>query len=192
MAAAAVETFAEKGFHASTTRDIAQAAGMSHAALYVHYPSKEELLYSISKRGHEAILGIVRSTLDGDGSPTDRMGVFVREFVVHHAREHTRARIINYEMGALRAEHREEIASIRRDIEHRIEEAIEDGCHAGEFDAIDPKMMTRAIISLGIDVSRWYVDGGRWGADTIADQYSAAALRMLGSSFGATRITPGL
>ncbi|MGW3416419.1 helix-turn-helix domain-containing protein, partial [Streptomyces sp. NPDC000888] len=40
---AAVEAFAERGYHATTTRDIAGRAGMSPAALYIHYKTKEEL-----------------------------------------------------------------------------------------------------------------------------------------------------
>ena len=48
---AATAAFAEKGFHGTTTRDIATAAGMSSAALYVHHKSKEELLYLISRTG---------------------------------------------------------------------------------------------------------------------------------------------
>lgn len=35
--------FAEKGFHATTTRELAQAAGVSEALLYKHFPSKESL-----------------------------------------------------------------------------------------------------------------------------------------------------
>jgi AcrR family transcriptional regulator len=48
---AAVNAFAEKGFHGTTTRDIADAIGRSPAAIYVHHRSKEELLYLISKEG---------------------------------------------------------------------------------------------------------------------------------------------
>ena len=51
LLAAAVTAFAERGYHATTTRDIAAAAGMSPAALYVHHASKEELLYEIARRG---------------------------------------------------------------------------------------------------------------------------------------------
>src|SRR5882724_840780 len=36
--------FADKGFHGTTTRDLAKAAGVSEALLYKHFPSKE-LLY---------------------------------------------------------------------------------------------------------------------------------------------------
>src|SRR5690349_19524093 len=72
----AVDAFAERGFQATTTRDIASRAGMSPAALYVHYPSKERLLFEISLYGHRAALeilttaalGIAASTGEGSGA----------------------------------------------------------------------------------------------------------------------------
>jgi AcrR family transcriptional regulator len=39
---AAIECFAERGYRATTTRDIAKRAQMSPAALYVHFRSKNE------------------------------------------------------------------------------------------------------------------------------------------------------
>ena len=44
MLGAAVEAFAELGFHVTTTREIAAKVGLSPAAVYVHCRSKEELL----------------------------------------------------------------------------------------------------------------------------------------------------
>src|SRR5437879_5540392 len=35
--------FAEKGFHGTTTRELAQAAGVSEALLFKHFPNKEAL-----------------------------------------------------------------------------------------------------------------------------------------------------
>ena len=69
---AAVIAFAEKGFHATTTRDIASAAGMSPAALYVHHKSKEELLYLISKDGHEHVLRLIREAIASSTRPSTR------------------------------------------------------------------------------------------------------------------------
>ncbi|TLD68449.1 TetR/AcrR family transcriptional regulator [Phragmitibacter flavus] len=40
---AALEVFAEKGFHGATTRALAEAAGVSEALLFRHFPSKEDL-----------------------------------------------------------------------------------------------------------------------------------------------------
>ena len=43
---AAVAAFGAKGFHATSTRDIARAASLSPAAVYVHHQSKDCLLYT--------------------------------------------------------------------------------------------------------------------------------------------------
>ncbi len=45
--AAAVQLFAEYGYHAATMRDIAQMAGIQAASIYYHYPSKQTLLIEI-------------------------------------------------------------------------------------------------------------------------------------------------
>ncbi|WP_240437605.1 helix-turn-helix domain-containing protein [Sciscionella marina] len=54
---AATSAFAKRGFHGTTTPDIAETAGMNPAALYVHHKSKEELVYLISRSGHETPCG---------------------------------------------------------------------------------------------------------------------------------------
>src|SRR5262249_13387165 len=37
------KVFAEKGFHGTTTRELAEAAGVSEALLFKHFPNKESL-----------------------------------------------------------------------------------------------------------------------------------------------------
>ncbi|MGA7699839.1 MAG: helix-turn-helix domain-containing protein, partial [Thermoguttaceae bacterium] len=39
--------FVEKGFHGTTTRELAEAAGVSEALLFKHFPSKEALYAAI-------------------------------------------------------------------------------------------------------------------------------------------------
>ncbi|BCK72258.1 hypothetical protein Srufu_062110 [Streptomyces libani subsp. rufus] len=69
LVSAAVEAFAERGYHATTTRDIAGRAGMSPAALYIHYKTKEELLYRISGIGHEKALRIMGAAAEAGAVP---------------------------------------------------------------------------------------------------------------------------
>ena len=73
LAAAAIDAFAARGFHGTTTRDISTAAGMSPAALYVHYPSKEQLLYEISRSGHLDALAALRAV--PDMQPAERLRI---------------------------------------------------------------------------------------------------------------------
>lgn len=178
---AAVAAFAEKGFHGTTTRDIAAAAGMSSAALYVHHKSKEELLYLISRSGHEATLRMIRKAIAASDDPVTALRTVVHDFAVDHARGHTTARIVNYELGGLTPGHFAEIREIRHTIEQEVRELVERGVTAGVFDTPDPRMTSAALLSLGIDIARWYRDGGRWSPEDIGDYYATMALRIVGA-----------
>ena len=103
LARAAVDAFAARGFHGTTTRDISTAAGMSPAALYVHHRSKEELLFELSLVGHERVLELVRASVAVSDDPVEQLATFVEDFVRDHAVAHTGARVINYELAALSA-----------------------------------------------------------------------------------------
>ncbi|MBB3036477.1 TetR/AcrR family transcriptional regulator [Hoyosella altamirensis] len=178
--AAAVEAFADKGFHGTTTRDIATRAGMSPAALYIHHKSKEDLLYLISRAGHHATLRLVKNALSASENPVDQLTAVISAFTEHHARNHTTARIVNYELAALSPEHLNEIAGIRREIERHVREIVSAGVTTGDFHTGDPRMTTLALLSLGLDVARWYRDEGQWSPQAIAGHYRDLALRMLG------------
>jgi AcrR family transcriptional regulator len=178
---AAARAFAEKGFHGTTTRDIATAAGMSPAALYVHHRSKEELLYLISRTGHESTLRLVREAAASSDDPVEALSRVVREFAVHHARENVRARVVNYELAALSPEHLAEIRGIRRAISREIRDLVERGTASGAFDTPDPRAAATALLSLGIDIARWYREEGDWTPEDVAERYVRIALRIVGA-----------
>jgi AcrR family transcriptional regulator len=176
---AAVQAFAEKGFHGTTTRDIAAAAGMSPAVLYVHHKSKEELLYLITRNGHEVTLRLVRNAIASSDDPTVALRRVVHDFAFDHAENHTFARIVNYELSALTPEHFLEIVEIRRSIEKELRELVERGVASGDFDTPDPHMASVALLSLGIDLGRWYHEGLRWTPKQIADSFAEIAVRIV-------------
>ena len=177
---AAVTAFAEKGFHGTTTRDIAAAASMSPAALYVHHKSKEELLYLISKDGHDEVIRLISEAVAATDNPVDALRKVVHDFSAHHARGHVRSRVVNYELAALAPDHLAEIRGIRHEIEDEIRRLVTRGVEAGVFDARDPRIAAAALLSLGIDLARWYRDGGRWTPDEIGEEYAAMAMRIVG------------
>jgi AcrR family transcriptional regulator len=180
LARAAVDAFAVKGFHGTTTRDISTAAGMSPAALYVHHRSKEGLLYELARLGHERVLEMVRLSVARSEDPVDQLGTLVEDFVRDHALAHTGARVINYELAALSEEHLAEIVAIRHDIDVVVRGVVDRGVATGVFDTPDAHMTAHAILSLGVDVARWFRDEGRWTPDQVAVHYRVLALRMVG------------
>ena len=182
LARAALEAFAQRGFHGTTTRDISTAAGMSPAALYVHHRSKEELLFELAHVGHLRVLELVRASVAQSDDPVTQLGDLVEDFVRDHAVVHTGARVINYELAALSEAHRAAILAVRHEIDLVVREVVDRGVAAGAFTTPDPRMTTLALLSLGIDVARWYRDEGRWTPDEVAAHYRLLALRMVGAA----------
>ena len=176
---AAVEAFAERGYHATTTRDIAGRAGMSPAALYIHYKTKEELLHRISRIGHDRALAVLEAAAGSDGSAAERLADAVRSFVRWHAERHTTARVVQYELDALADEHRTEIIELRRQSDAVVRRIISEGVAAGEFDVPDVPGTTLAVLSLCIDVARWFNAQGSRTPDEVGALYADLVLRMV-------------
>ena len=175
---AAVEAFAEKGFTATTTRDIASRAGMSPAAVYVHHDTKESLLFTVSVEGHQSALEVIRTATAVEGSHVERLRRMVREFSAWHAENSRVGRIVQYEFDALTPEHRAEIAGYRRRIEKVMQDVLAAGVADGSFEVVDVRGTARAILSLSIDLVRWFSPRGTHAADEIAQLHADLAVRM--------------
>jgi AcrR family transcriptional regulator len=180
LLAAAVEAFGERGYHATTTREIAERAGMSPAGMYIHFQSKQDILYQVSRRGHAAVLKVVEDALAADAPPEEQVRRFVEAFTAWHAFNHRSARVQQYELHALAREHFDDIRSLRSRFGHMLKQELRRGVQSGTFTIEDLDTTSLAILSLGIDVARWYRDGIDPEPDALGQQYADLVLMMLG------------
>lgn len=176
----AVLCFARTGFHATTTRDITAAVGLSPGALYVHFPSKEAVLFEIARTGHQRSLDALRAEPD-TGDSRAHLHRLVVALVTWHARHHTVARVCQYELAALEPEHLAVVRELRQEFTGVLRAAVQRGVADGLFDVPDVNRAVRAVLSLGIDLVRWYRLDGADPPETIGEAYADLALRMLGS-----------
>ena len=178
LIAAAVEAFAEKGFTATTTRDIASRAGMSPAAVYVHHDTKEGLLFTVSLDGHRTSLEVITAAATSSTDPVERMRSMVYDFSLWHADNSRVGRIVQYEFQALTPEHRAEIATYRRGIEKTMQDALADGVDKGVLEVADIPGTALALLSLGVDLVRWFVPGGSRTGHELATLHANLAVKM--------------
>jgi AcrR family transcriptional regulator len=77
---AAAALFSQKGYAATSTREIAEILGIRKASLYYHVENKEDLLYAICKSSLEQIRGDVASALDrvDPADPRALIGTLIR------------------------------------------------------------------------------------------------------------------
>ena len=181
MFLAAIEAFAERGFHATSTRDIAARAGMSPAALYIHFGSKEDVLFRIATSALDLTREVVTAAASGLVKPADRLYSEVRALTAWHAVQGASARVVLYQLDALTPEHLAEVAGKKRAVDRVVRGTIADGVANGDFDVPDIAMATVAVMSLCLDTARWYRSGQRRTAGEIADLNAQAALRIVGA-----------
>lgn len=65
---AAVKLFIRKGFHQTTTREIARAAGFSIGTLYEYIESKEDILYLVCDAIHTTVESQLRQAIQEGGT----------------------------------------------------------------------------------------------------------------------------
>jgi len=176
----AVRCFAANGFHATTTRDIAEGVGLSPAALYVHFPSKELVLFEIIRVGHERVLEHLQdpSVIPPTGA-ADRLRAIVSVYTAWHARHHVAARVCQLELTGLTTEHYDEIVAVRRRTNAFFRDAVARGVADGSFAQVDVNRVTRAMLSLSIDLVRWYRLDGPDSPERLGEFYADLALKLV-------------
>lgn len=178
--AAAIALFRVRGYHGTSTRDIAARAGITAGSLYNHYESKQSLLFDVLQASHRGALAALHAALTPGLQPEQALRAAVESHVRFHA-EHQGAIAIAYQdMEFLTAEHRAEIVRLRREYESIVVDLIERGAQADQFAVGDPRLAAVAILSMGIRVAAWFRADGRLSAEQVATTYGQYALRIVG------------
>ncbi len=85
IADAAVQLFIRNGFHKTTTRQIARAAGISIGSLYEYFTCKEDILYLVCEQIHaEMERGVAQAMAHASGGKEALAEVIREYFLVCH------------------------------------------------------------------------------------------------------------
>ena len=180
LLASALQEFAAKGFHASTTRAIGEGAGMSPAGVYVHYASKADLLFALAQTGHRDCLRAIEEALaDAAENPEDRVRRLVEAFALWHAKHQPLARVSQYELSALSAKQLKQIVVLRQQFDEHLRREFRDGVETGTFEIENINGTATAVLSLCIDLARWYEPRSSHKPSDIARLYGELVLRTL-------------
>ncbi|WP_067541977.1 TetR/AcrR family transcriptional regulator [Nocardia crassostreae] len=165
---AAMELFAEKGFHATSVAEIGDRAGIQRGALYYHIGSKEELLFRI-RRGYTQIMrDAAAAVADGADEPITKLRTMIRDHVrliIEHQYEVT---IALRDAGALTGEREADLQELREAIQSCWQRVFDEGHRAGLLGTND-HVVTNSVVAMLNMVSRWYRPDGERTPGEIAD-----------------------
>ncbi|MBI2764902.1 MAG: TetR/AcrR family transcriptional regulator [Chloroflexi bacterium] len=174
----AEEMIHDKGFMAVSLRDLANAVGVRAASLYYHFPSKEDILFAITKRHMDGLLTATREAL-GAVTPEDvacRLETLLRTAVTYHVEHRYPAGVMVNEARNLKPEHHVVVRRLTKEYEAIFLELVRAGTRSGPLPATDHVMSAFAILGAITRLPIWYRPEGRLSPDQIADSYVALFL----------------
>lgn len=177
--AVATRLFYEKGYHASTMREVAAGVGIQAGSLYNHYAGKAELLSRIARDVMEDLLAGGQRALASHADPHEQLRELIRSHVVYHAEHRFRAKVADDQLHALEPGERAEVIAIRDAYERLWRDVIEAGRSAHGWAVPDTPVVTFAITTMCTAVDVWYREGGRLSPDDIAEIYGDFVLGAL-------------
>ncbi len=170
--AAAVQLFAELGYHAAPLRDIAQIAGIQAASIYYHYANKQALLVEIMETHMQRLNENLRHILQVESDPQQRLYAAVANHIRLHTSYKAEFFIIDTEIRALEGENRNYILSLRGQYESMLQELLRDGMERDVFRQSDVKIASFALIAMCTEVANWFHADGRLTVRQVIDIYS--------------------
>lgn len=176
---AASKLFRERGYAATSVRDIAQALDMQGGSLYAHVASKEDVLWAIVSRAADRFNAEVGPTATTTAPPAVRLRQMIRGHVEVVTSAQRDAAVFLHEWRFLSLNRREQMAQRRDAYEALFRQVIGEGIAAGAFRVADPRITATAILSALNGIASWYRPGGGLSASEIADQYADLFLRAL-------------
>src|SRR6185295_15604574 len=141
----ASDLFRERGYAATSIRDIARALDMQGASLYAHVASKEDVLWSIVTRAAERFDAAVSPiTADRTRTATERLTEMIRAHVDVITADLGNAASFLHEWRFLSDARRADVNARRDRYEARFRTVVEEGIRAGEFNGTaDPVLAAR-------------------------------------------------
>jgi TetR/AcrR family transcriptional regulator, cholesterol catabolism regulator len=180
---AASALFRERGYAATSVRDIAQALNLQGGSLYAHMASKEDILWSIVSRAADkfnSAVGPVAARTEA--SPADRLANMIRAHVGVVTSIQKDAAVFLHEWRFLSPARREEMQGRRDTYEALFRDVIKEGIDKNEFRDVDIRTTAMAILSALNGIPTWYRPNGPLSADQIADKHADLFLHALESS----------
>lgn len=149
LLSAAIQLFTERGYTATSVREIVERAGVTKPALYYHFASKEDLylaiLNDLARHTDEVI---ARNRVTG-GPVRERLERFLVGMFEAFEEKKAEVRLINAVFwGPARGAPPFDFATFHNKLLVVLREIVAEGIAAGELRAADPADMTMALMGV--------------------------------------------
>jgi len=169
---AAAQIFSQKGYHATSMQDIAEAVQLQKASLYHHISSKQDILLALLDKALDMLIecmqAVLQQPLTPDAKLRQAMCVYLETLLQHR----DLAAVLLLEHRSLDPEYHARHIPRRDRFEKLWRELICEGQQQGIFNTHDPALASRAVLGVLNWTITWYRDSGPLAPSVLAERLS--------------------
>jgi AcrR family transcriptional regulator len=185
---AAAQIFSEKGFHAASMQDIAEAVRLQKASLYHHVSSKQDILLAILDQTLDLLIERMNAVLAMDLPPDLKLREAMVCYLQILTEHHDLASVLLFEHRSLAPDLKERHVPRRNRFESLWRRLIEEGQAAGVFMDADAGLVVRTLLGAMNWTITWYRPDGTFSGEEIAnrcaDMFLGGLMVLNGGAYG--------
>lgn len=169
MLRTAARFFNERGYHATSLDDVAEALGVTKPTIYRYFSNKDEILFECTRRGLNAIADSARDAAAA-GDPAPRR---LRAMLMAYARimlDDFGICVARTQDHLLSPESRAAFRALKREIDRTIRAVVAEGAAEGSLVAPDPRLATFTFAGTLNNLGTWFDPAGPMTMDEVADR----------------------
>jgi AcrR family transcriptional regulator len=166
--AVAASVFSERGYRASTIQDIGRELGITSAALYYYFESKQEILSELIVRPIQQLEAMSAEVAASNLGNREKLFEIVRRHIEMMLQQRELFTIFLRERVELEPVHAKRLAELEEKYYRRVRGVIEAAQKDGEIRAVSPQLVALGVIGMTNWVLRWYKPGGQLSMTEIA------------------------
>lgn len=165
----AAQLFREKGYHGTTTRELAERLEITRASLYYYVSKKEDLLYGICNEALHHVMDSVRTATDAESDHRARLRALVTAQLHSSLSEIDLHATMLLNLHLLTGDQLNEVIKLRDEYEALVASIVRDAQAAGVLrEDIAPRNLTLVLLNMVNWTLTWYRPGGHLQPDEFA------------------------
>jgi len=168
---AAAQIFRQKGYHAATMQDIADAVHLQKASLYHHVTSKQDILLAILDKALDLMIDDLQQVVASDLAPEKKIRRAIQVYIERLTEDPSLAAVLLLEYRSLEPDFRAQHIERRDRYDHLWRGLIQEGVEANLYYPVDEAVATFALLGVQNWMITWFRHDGRFTAHQLADQF---------------------
>lgn len=165
----AARLFLEKGYSATSMRDLAEHVGVEAASLYNHIRSKSEILQEICFKTANRFMDHITEVEASEQKSIAKIEAVLRFHIRQIVHSYEEVYVMDREWKHLTDPYLSNMQSQRRSYRQRIAAIIEDGIRKGEIKSIDAPTAVLIILHAVSGIESWHRSVKRICAEMLED-----------------------